>query len=452
MRHFLDATGTRINDAPLPLRLLRVLRPFHSICSRRRSDHGQSKHNHPHPKPTLQQVSSLPDVLCRPVWRTVRTQADSDSNLFRSCVKTIQETLSELKPAPYEIRTSIVHQSVYVEHDPALAVEDIRDALDAAGFDLVSTPVLEQYRLRRTNSSLSSLNRIISRKQEKHAESCLLCQREPRSSMSTAVDGTHAHDAETLVDRRRLGALSPISSLNLDISSTVLHEPPLPQPQPSPTDEGPYHVALSVGGMTCASCIGNVTNALTEIPGISSVAVNLVGKSATATIDKKDLLDQITEAVSDAGYECEVVSVEPVRAQNVVKLKSPIEKREKRSSYRVSFSVGGMTCASCVGNVTNAVEDVEGVSDVAVNLVGKSATAVLQDKDLVKQFINAVEDGGYEAELISLHSIREDNESTLDVNGPRTVALKVEGMFCEYVQLPYSACLMLTSLVSKALS
>ena len=163
------------------------------------------------------------------------------------------------------------------------------------------------------------------------------------------------------------------------------------------------------------------------------MAINLVGKSATATIDKKTLLDQVTEAITDAGYECEVVSVDPVRAPKVPKPKSPVDKREKTSSYRATFSIGGMTCASCVGNVTSATQEVQGVSDVAVNLVGKSATAVLDSKDLVKQFIDAVEDGGYEAELISIESIRDGNEMEDEVSGPRTVALKVDGMFCRCV-------------------
>lgn len=342
-------------------------------------------------------------------------------------MRTIQETLSQLTPAPYEIRTSIVHQSVYVEHDPELTATDIRDALEAAGFDIVSTPVLEQYILRRTNTSISSLHRVLARRQAKHTENCLQCRNDTEQSVFTAVESFGSQVGEKLVDAvNRHRALSPISSLNLDVSSTDVQK--APPPAPAPVDEGPYNVAFSVGGMTCASCVGNVTNTMTGISGVTNVAVNLIAKSATATVSKKDLVGQITEAVSDSGYECEAVSIEPVQVR-VPKIKVPVAKHEK-TLYRASFSVGGMTCAACVGNVTQAVKDIPGVSEVAVNLVGKSATAVLQDKSLAKPFVEAVEDGGYEAELITIEPLNEKGGAT-DSSGPRTVALKVEGMFCK---------------------
>ena len=89
-----------------------------------------------------------------------------------------------------------------------------------------------------------------------------------------------------------------------------------------------------------------------------------------------------------------------------------------------------MTCAACVGNVMHAVSDVQGVSDVAVNLLGHSATAVLETKDLVPAFLEAVEDGGYEAALVSIQPLLPDGADDVNETGPREISLKVEGMFC----------------------
>ena len=40
-------------------------------------------------------------------------------------------------------------------------------------------------------------------------------------------------------------------------------------------------VTLPVQGMTCASCVGRVERALTKLPGVASVPVNLAPESAT---------------------------------------------------------------------------------------------------------------------------------------------------------------------------
>ncbi len=64
-----------------------------------------------------------------------------------------------------------------------------------------------------------------------------------------------------------------------------------------------------------------------------------------------------------------------------------------------------MTCSSCISHVTETASEVEGVSDVAVSLVGKSATAILKSRELVQSFIAAIEEGGYEAELIAVKPV-----------------------------------------------
>ena len=47
---------------------------------------------------------------------------------------------------------------------------------------------------------------------------------------------------------------------------------------------------------------------------------------------------------------------------------------EKNTAGRTTISVGGMTCAACVRRVETALKDVEGVTDVAVNLATAKAT------------------------------------------------------------------------------
>ncbi|THH07481.1 hypothetical protein EW145_g3359 [Phellinidium pouzarii] len=329
------------------------------------------------------------------------------SNLHcSSCVNTIRDALSALSPPPLAINTSIVSQTVAIEHDPALTADDIKAALDEAGFDLVSTPQLESYRIRRSPSAFADW---LPKKRQKHAEQCLLCQQDQNqiSATTTAHDG--AGQTDTLVDSGECAkVLSRVATLDLDHPM----QEELATPKTSVASES-YKATFSIGGMTCASCIVAVTRAASEVSGVSDIAVNLIGNSATATIEKEDLVSALVDAIEDAGYECELVSIESIKPKTTPKKKPAPKPRQEHGPYRATFSIGGMTCASCVGNVRNAAYDVQGVSDFGVNLVGKSATAILENKDVVKKSVEKQE--------------YEDVEG-----GPRTISLRVDGMFCHH--------------------
>jgi Cu+-exporting ATPase len=66
---------------------------------------------------------------------------------------------------------------------------------------------------------------------------------------------------------------------------------------------------LSVGGMTCASCVGRVERALRKVPGVRDATVNLATESAHVSYDSPAApLDgamqaRLRRAVRDAGYE-----------------------------------------------------------------------------------------------------------------------------------------------------
>ncbi|KAI0775940.1 heavy metal translocatin [Trametes elegans] len=176
--------------------------------------------------------------------------------------------------------------------------------------------------------------------------------------------------------------------------------------------------------MTCASCSNAVTHALSDIPGVSGAVVNLLGNSATFVVSSSDIVPTAVSAVEDVGYEAEVVGVEPILT---------VPSREKPAGHsgphRVELSVDGMTCASCSNTVTALLSDIPGVSEVVVNLLGKSATAVVENPDLAQQLVEAVNDAGYEGELISVQPVSPPKSGSAEDVSLRTVTLRVEGMF-----------------------
>jgi Cu+-exporting ATPase len=60
---------------------------------------------------------------------------------------------------------------------------------------------------------------------------------------------------------------------------------------------------FSVAGMTCASCVGRVEKALSSVPGVVSVSVNLASEKATVEYLAGTELGSLKRAVKEAGYE-----------------------------------------------------------------------------------------------------------------------------------------------------
>ncbi len=130
-------------------------------------------------------------------------------------------------------------------------------------------------------------------------------------------------------------------------------------------------IVLPITGMTCASCAATIEKGLAKRPGVSGVNINLASEKASieydpSKVDTRALMDTI----SDVGYG---VAVE-----------------------KTTFSVGGMTCASCVGHVEKALAQVPGVISANVNLASEKATIqYLASEASMADFRRAVEGAGY---------------------------------------------------------
>ncbi|MDK2800896.1 MAG: copper chaperone [Clostridiales bacterium] len=65
---------------------------------------------------------------------------------------------------------------------------------------------------------------------------------------------------------------------------------------------------IFIEGMSCGHCVGHVEEALKEICGVKSVAVNLEDKFATVELAHEVDNEKIKAAIDEAGYE--VVKIE----------------------------------------------------------------------------------------------------------------------------------------------
>ncbi len=130
-------------------------------------------------------------------------------------------------------------------------------------------------------------------------------------------------------------------------------------------------LTLPIQGMTCASCVSHVTNALEGVEGVSEASVNLATERATVSLEGDAVgLAELSDAVEDAGYSLATDSV--------------------------TLAIGDMTCASCVGHVEKALSGVVGVTKANVNLATERATVeYLRGAAGMADMRRAVEDAGY---------------------------------------------------------
>jgi P-type Cu+ transporter len=158
-------------------------------------------------------------------------------------------------------------------------------------------------------------------------------------------------------------------------SDTALAKP-LRTPAPA------AQLALPIRGMTCVTCAKRVEAALGALPGVRA-SVNLVGEQADISFDPGQTAPStLAAAVENAGYEV------------------PHETRE--------LAISGMTCATCVGRVEQALLAVPGATRAAVNLAAEKALVegprgVMSAAALVA----AVERVGYGARLVTGESERD---------------------------------------------
>ncbi len=170
---------------------------------------------------------------------------------------------------------------------------------------------------------------------------------------------------------------------------------------------GAAAISLPVEGMTCASCVGRVEAALSKVPGVGSVAVNLATERAdilpAGPVDRAALV----RAIENAGYDVPAATVE--------------------------LAVEGMTCASCVGRVERALKAVPGVSEAAVNLATERAT--VRGHADPAALVAAIDNAGYGAKVIDALAEGGDDDAAAKREAERA-ALKRDLIVAAVLALP----------------
>ena len=131
---------------------------------------------------------------------------------------------------------------------------------------------------------------------------------------------------------------------------------------------------LLVNGMSCASCVGRIERKLSTLPGVTAVNANLVTQEVTVTAKPPVPAEQIIHTLKQLGFE-------PKPAQ-------------------LELAIEGMSCASCVRRIENALLAVPGVIHANVNLATQQAQ-ISTGQVAVDKLIQAIEQKGFSAQVLT---------------------------------------------------
>jgi len=128
---------------------------------------------------------------------------------------------------------------------------------------------------------------------------------------------------------------------------------------------------IPITGMTCATCAATIQKGLSKLHGVERAEVNLASEKASIEYDPTQVpLSKIKNTISQLGYGA--------------------------ATSKSIFPVSGMTCASCVGRVEQALSGVPGVISVNVNLASEKATVEYIEGTELADLRRAVKEAGYE--------------------------------------------------------
>eukprot|EP00962_Isochrysis_galbana_P030430 scaffold9864_cov124-Isochrysis_galbana.AAC.9 len=150
--------------------------------------------------------------------------------------------------------------------------------------------------------------------------------------------------------------------------------------------------SLAVQGMMCGHCTGKVEAALSAVPGVRTVAVDLGAGRATVTGDAASAA--LVAAVEAVGFSA-----------------------SEASSGVTTLSVQGMHCAHCTSKVKAALAAVPGAGSISVNLACGTATVMGALPMEAAALVQAVEQAGFQASPLGPAAPQHEAQTSMSHNG-----------------------------------
>jgi P-type Cu+ transporter len=349
-----------------------------------------------------------------------------------SCVSYAEDLLRPLSEIT-KVTISIINHEIRIDHLGAKTAHAAVQELENGAFEIQHVTTInsdgrtindyDRDGKMPKRSPLLTWPLLLSRAQRKHIENCNACRTKTagqtkKAKMWAAIRRTDkSFDVEeqdslgTLVD----GASPPIGSNNQDDTANQLV---------MEKGSNEHTASVSIGGMTCSSCTGSITRELEALDFVTQVNIDLLTNSGTVIYHgPTENIEKIVHAIEDVGYEASVIEIKQKLAKELSKAVS--------QRYVASLSIEGMTCGSCVGTITEGVQELSFVQEINIDLVGNSGKVSFEGKENVQRILERIDDLGYTATLIELEP-QDKAQAEDDAVTERIITIAVEGMYCEH--------------------
>ncbi|HDL7824818.1 TPA: copper-exporting P-type ATPase CopA [Yersinia enterocolitica] len=248
-----------------------------------------------------------------------------------------------------------------------------------------------------------------------HGLSCMNCAKRVKTALESRED---VHHAEVNVHYAKVTGEAETTTL-IDTVKQAGY-----QAEEAQTPD----IELQLSGLSCGHCTESTRKALEAVPGVIAADVSLDNAKVYGKVEAQTLID----AVEQAGYHATLPGAQspktepltdsaPSSPEYLAAASSTIPAAttdiksqpvaEPADNDSVQLLLTGMSCASCVSKVQNALQSVDGVEVARVNLAERSALVTGHPSN--EALIAAVKNAGYGAEIIEDETERRERQQQM---------------------------------------
>ncbi|WP_174849860.1 copper-exporting P-type ATPase CopA [Yersinia artesiana] len=252
-----------------------------------------------------------------------------------------------------------------------------------------------------------------------HGLSCMNCAKRVKTALESRED---VHHAEVNVHYAKVTGEAETTTL-IDTVKQAGY-----QAEEAQTPD----IELQLSGLSCGHCTESTRKALEAVPGVIAADVSLDSAKVYGKVEAQTLIDAVEQAGYHATlpgaqspkteplthsapslpeYQAAASSTIPAATTDIKNTQpsQPVAKPADNDSVQLLLT--GMSCASCVSKVQNALQSVDGVEVARVNLAERSALVTGHPSN--EALIAAVKNAGYGAEIIEDEAERRERQQQM---------------------------------------
>lgn len=191
---------------------------------------------------------------------------------------------------------------------------------------------------------------------------------------------------------------------------------------------------ISIGGMTCNSCVRNIESNIGGKPGVKAVKVSLADQNGTVTYDPQVVkATQVADMIDDMGFDAKVVQQDEECLSDDEFAQIATRRASMIMPKSCVISISGMTCQSCVRNIESNIGSKPGIISIKVSLADSNGVVTYDPKVTdPPQIMEMVNDMGFDTALAKQETTVGNSVAPLNQSSSmtRTATINIQGMTC----------------------